>query len=410
MSFPPPSHKQARLLWWSLSALAIGVLLAMLGVVLWGLGKLINLLSPVLWPLAIAGVLAYVLDPLVDFLVSKKIPRTRAILLVFFTGLMLVAGLLASVIPQLVNETGDLAAKIPKYSEHLQEKAKAWISHPSPRLKKILSMLHPVSAGTSAPGTNVTVGTNLTAAIDPANPATSHDSDLEKIIPEAITSISESVRDALPEMGKWLKAQLSRVASWIGGLLALALVPVYAFYFLQEKRGIQSKWSDYLPVQDSRFKEELVFVLDSINGYLIAFFRGQVLVAACDGVLYTIGFFAIGLNYAFLLGVMATLLTMIPFLGAMITCATALLLATVQHQDWLHPLLVLGVFAVVQAVEGLYLSPKIMGGRVGLHPLAIIIAVMVGTTLLGGILGGVLAIPLAAALRVVMFRYVWKKR
>jgi len=179
---------------------------------------------------------------------------------------------------------------------------------------------------------------------------------------------------------------------------------------LQEKPGIQSKWTDYLPLQNSKVKEELVFVLTAVNDYLIAFFRGQLLVAACDGVLYTIGFVAIGLNYALLLGVMATLLTMIPFLGAMITCATVLLLATVQFQDWQHPLLVLGVFAIVQAIEGLVISPKIMGERVGLHPLAIIIAVMVGTTLLGGILGGVLAIPLAAALRVVMFRYVWKKR
>lgn len=405
MSFPSPSPKQARLLWWSLTALGVGVMLALLGLVLWGLARLIDLLSPVLWPLAIAGVLAYVLDPLVDFLVSKKIRRTRAILLVFFTGLMLAAGLLASVVPQLVRESGELAAKIPKYSEHLQEKAKVWISHPSPWLQKVLSTLHPVAAGTNAPA-----GTNVTAVIDPANPPTAPDSDLEKMIPEAITSISDSVRGALPEMGKWLKTQLSRVAAWVGGLLGLALVPVYAFYFLQEKRGIQSKWTDYLPVQDSRFKEEVVFVLDSINGYLIAFFRGQLLVAMCDGVLYTIGFFAIGLNYALLLGVMATLLTMIPFLGAMITCGTALLLATVQFQDWQHPLLVLGVFAIVQALEGLVISPKILGDRVGLHPLAIIIAVMVGTTLLGGILGGVLAIPLAAALRVVMFRYVWKKR
>ena len=382
------------------------MLLALLGTVIWGLARLIDILSPVLWPLAIAGVIAYVLDPLVDFLVAKKVRRTRAVLLVFFAGFVLVAGLLASVVPQLVNETGELAAKIPKYSQHLQEKAATWISEPSPRLKRVLSLLRPSSATTNAPvATDVTLtnGTNVTTAV-------SHDTDLEKIIPEAISAISDSVKTALPAMGRWLKTQLSRVASWVGGLLGLALVPVYAFYFLQEKRGIQSKWTDYLPVKDSRFKEELVFVLTSINDYLIAFFRGQLLVAACDGVLYTIGFFAIGLNYAFLLGVMATLLTMIPFLGAMITCGTALLLATVQFQDWLHPLLVLVVFAIVQGIEGLVISPKIMGDRVGLHPLAIIVAVMVGTTLLGGILGGVLAIPLAAALRVVMFRYVWKQR
>ena len=151
-------------------------------------------------------------------------------------------------------------------------------------------------------------------------------------------------------------------------------------------------------------------MLDAISGYLIAFFRGQVLVAMCDAVLYTIGFLIVGVNYAFLLGFAAVFLTMIPFLGAIVICLTALTLAFVQYADWAHPLMVLGVFAVVQTLEGLVISPKIMGNRVGLHPLVIIIAVMTGTTLLGGILGGVLAIPLAAALRVIMARYVWKKR
>ena len=164
-----------------------------------------------------------------------------------------------------------------------------------------------------------------------------------------------------------------------------------------------------MPLQDSRAKEEIVFCLDAISGYLVAFFRGQVLVAMCDAVLYTAGFLIVGVNYAFLLGFAALFLTMIPFLGAIVICITALTLSFVQYGDWQHPVMVLAVFAVVQALEGLFISPKIMGDRVGLHPLAIIIAVMTGTTLLGGILGGILAIPLAAALRVIMVRYVWKK-
>jgi predicted PurR-regulated permease PerM len=126
-------------------------------------------------------------------------------------------------------------------------------------------------------------------------------------------------------------------------------------------------------------------------------------------VLYTIGFLLVGVNYAFLLGFAAVFLTMIPFLGAIVVCATALLLSFVQYGDWQHPALVLAVFAVVQSLDGLFISPRIMGGRVGLPPVVIIIAVMTGTTLLGGILGGVLAIPLAAALRVILARYVWKK-
>jgi predicted PurR-regulated permease PerM len=142
---------------------------------------------------------------------------------------------------------------------------------------------------------------------------------------------------------------------------------------------------------------------------MIAFFRGQVLVAICDGFLYTIGFMIIGLPYAVLVGVMATFLTMIPFLGAIVTCVTALLIMALQYGDWQHPALVVAVFVVVQALEGLVISPRIMGDRVGLHPLTIIIGVMVGTTLLGGLLGGILAIPLTAVLRVVLSRYVWKR-
>jgi predicted PurR-regulated permease PerM len=106
---------------------------------------------------------------------------------------------------------------------------------------------------------------------------------------------------------------------------------------------------------------------------------------------------------------MATCLTIIPFLGAITTCVSALVIAVVAFGDWQHPALVLGVFAIVQTLEGFVIQPKIMGDRVGLHPATIIIALMAGTTLLGGILGGILAIPLAAALRVLMFRYIWKK-
>ena len=210
-------------------------------------------------------------------------------------------------------------------------------------------------------------------------------------------------------MSSWLLKRIGKVASGFGLLAGLALIPVYAFYFLLEKRGIESHWREFLPLQDSRAKEEVVFILDAINGYLVAFFRGQVLVALCDAVLYTLGFLIIGVNYALLLGFAAVFLTMIPFLGAIVIGITALTLSFVQYGDWQHPALVLVVFAVVQALEGLFISPRIMGNRVGLHPLAIIIAVMTGTTLLGGILGGVLAIPLAAALRVIMSRYVWKK-
>src|SRR5579863_6105826 len=91
MSFPPPTQRQSRLIWLALSGLAIAVLVGLAAALVWGLGKIVEILSPVLWPLAIGGVLAYLLDPVVDFLEHKSVPRTRAIILVFGVALLLVA-------------------------------------------------------------------------------------------------------------------------------------------------------------------------------------------------------------------------------------------------------------------------------------------------------------------------------
>jgi predicted PurR-regulated permease PerM len=381
-----PTESQKRIIWFALTGLAVAAVIAVMVAGIWGLSRLLDVLSPVLWPLAIAAVVACLLSPLVDFFERRKIPRVRAIIMVFVIAFALVAGILASVIPQVVVETQQLAKKVPEYSHRLQNRIQGFITQPPEFLHHFW----------------------------PATPADAGDTNS---IPATINSNAPNLADAtnwltgsLPAMGAWLLNQIGKVASGFGMLAGLLLIPVYTFHFLLEKRGIEGHWKEYLPVRDSSAKEEIIFVLEAISQYLVAFFRGQVLVAMCDAVLYTIGFLVVGVNYAFLLGFVAVFLTMIPFLGAIVIFLTALTLSFVQYGDWAHPMMVLGVFAVVQTSEGLFISPKIMGGRVGLHPLVIIIAVMTGTTLLGGILGGVLAIPLAAALRVIMFRYIWKKR
>ncbi|MBI2926604.1 MAG: AI-2E family transporter [Verrucomicrobia bacterium] len=411
MPFPPPTEKQARILWASLTTLAVAVLIGLVGLLCWGLGWVINRLSSVLLPLAIAGILAYLLDPLVDGLERRGQPRARAILCVFALALVLVAAVLGSVLPHVISETRQLAERIPGYVERTQQRVEDWISNPPAPLQKWLPLRPLVPGGTNAPARSdappAPATTNETSAA--SAPADQLPAWLTALDPRTLKSATGWLANVLPKVGSWLLGQATKVASWFGVLAGLALIPVYAFYFLLEKRGISRNWTDYLPVADSAFKDELVFVLRSINDCLIAFFRGQVLVAISDGVCYTIGFFLIGLPYAFLLGAVATVLTMIPFLGAITTCVAALLIALVQFGDWLHPLLVLAVFGVVQTLEGLVISPKIMGDRVGLHPLTIIIALMVGTTMLGGILGGILAIPLTAALRTLMFRYVWRQ-
>lgn len=413
MKFPiqsGPTPPQERLLWFTLSAIAATILLGLLGLLVWGLGRVLHILSPVLWPIAVAGVLAYLMDPVVDFLVRRRVPRPRAIVCVFAMALAVLLAILGSIVPQVVTETRALVERVPTYAERLQQSAERWVTNQAPTIRQWLGT-PPEPAGT--PAATVTNGAPATvpapAAADAGGAAAPSTWWAQAIGGDGLQSATSWLARVLPAVGQWIFGQVTKVASWFGVLAGLALVPVYAFYFLLEKRGIESKWTDYLPVSDSAFKQELVFVIGAINDYLIAFFRGQVLVAICDGVLYTIGFISIGLPYAVLLGVVATCLTIIPFLGAIVTCFSALVIAFVQFGDWQHPALVLAVFAVVQSLEGFVIQPKIMGDRVGLHPLTIIIAVMVGTTLLGGLIGGILAIPLTAALRVLMFRYVWRR-
>ena len=329
----------------------------------------------------------------------------------FGLALLIVAALFGSVVPQVINETRQLALRIPAYAARVEKRAEYWLSHPPALVKRLLER----ESGAGSRHGSVTATNESTPAF-PANGTASPPPEYQyPLAPrrrtgQARAATGNELAGPGPAQSRFLALRpVRRVASWFGMLAGMALIPVYTFYFLLEKRGISSRWTDYLPVADSGFKNELVFVLNSINNYLITFFRGQVLVAICDGILYGTGFLIIGLPYAVLIGAMAVFLTMIPYLGAIVTCFAALVIAFVQFGDWQHPLLVLAVFGVVQALEGLFISPRIMGGRVGLHPVTIIIAVMAGTTLLGGLLGGILAIPLTAALRVLMFRYVWKR-
>lgn len=427
MNFPPPTDKQARLIWIALTGLAMALIMALVVAAVWGLGQVLDVLSPVVWPLAVAAVLAYLLDPVVDFLERRRIPRPRAIGLVFFVAVVLILGVFGSVVPRLVVETQRLVANVPTFVAKTEASVTAWLDSPPDPLLELLerfgvSRKHtpagtnaPVEVSTNLPLANeikppVPADTDAPAAITNAPTRSTGNSLLDQLDKETMGKTTGWVAAALKAIGSWLAGQISRLAGLFGVIAGLALIPIYLFYLLLEKRTISRNWTDYLPAVDSKLKQEMAFVLGAINDYLIAFFRGQVLVAICDGLLYGIGFAIIGVPYAIVIGAVATVLTIIPFLGAIVTCVTALLITLVTYGDWQHPLGVMIVFGIVQGIEGYVLQPKILGDRVGLHPMIIIIAIMTGTTLLGGILGGILAIPLAAALRVILLRYVWKKR
>ena len=132
-----------------------------------------------------------------------------------------------------------------------------------------------------------------------------------------------------------------------------------------------------------------------------AFVRGQLLVMVALGLMYAVGLWAIGLDLAFIIGMVAGLLSIVPYLGTFVGVVAAVIAALFQFQDILHVVLVLIVFGVGQSLEGMVLTPKLVGDRVGLHPVAVIFAVLAGGQLFG-FLGILLALPVASALNVMV--------
>jgi predicted PurR-regulated permease PerM len=151
-------------------------------------------------------------------------------------------------------------------------------------------------------------------------------------------------------------------------------------------------------------------VLLQINSYIIAYFRGQLLVCLVDGVLIGTALTLIGLNFAALIGCMVVVLTMIPYVGIIICWIPAVLIAAFQWGDWTHPLLVTLIFIIIQNLEGLFYAPRIVGNSVGLHPMTVIVSIFVWGLLIGGLLGPILAVPLTATIKVLLARYVWGER
>ncbi len=413
-------------MWTAATALAVAVILFLTALIFIGLGWVVKQLSSVLLPLAVAGVIAYLLDPVVDFVQRRRLPFSRrrfsrpwAIIMVFFLAVMFLVGMVATVVPRLTKDTQLLLNELPEFQERLRKRVDNFIKDPPFKIKlpqtlKELQIQIPdiLSDILSEDPERVLaqLGSSAIGWGGAGDSETEFVVDVEDVDSDRIGEVIGQAFTFLKGVGKWLLEKLGQIRSWFGLLAGFALMPVYVFYFLTEKKGIQDNWTDYLPIRESKMKEEIVFVLRSINDSLIVFFRSQVLVAMCVGILLMIGFSIIGLRYGVLLGFLAGILGIVPYLGVMLSIVPALTISILQSEGFVHPLLTLGVFVFVQWLEGLVISPKIIGDRVGMHPLTVIISIMTGATLLGGITGGVLAIPLTAALRTLMFRYVWRRR
>jgi predicted PurR-regulated permease PerM len=176
-----------------------------------------------------------------------------------------------------------------------------------------------------------------------------------------------------------------------------AIIPVYLFFFLLARGEPTGRLGSHLPFLKPDLRADVVFLVREFVTIIESFFRGQILIGLILGALLAIGFTLVGLKFGLLIGLALGILNIVPYLGTIIGLATVIPLAFFQPGGgWQLVGLVLLVKAIVQTIEGWYITPKIMGERTGLHPVTIIVAIFFWGTAFGGILGMLLAIPLTA--------------
>ena len=386
-----PGPFQKKLCWAALSSLSALAIVLVAGLAGWGVILACGYMKPVLTPVAIAAVLAYLLTPLVGLLCRWRVPRTWSVVIVF---LLFVSGLVLigiTVAPSLEHQGSLFASKIPSYSQSIANLARDTASE-FQRLEALRSQQP-----------------ERHSPIEDFSPENMKLYGVE-VASKAIAWLQAKLPEIASNAGLFLQKSIGGVFGILGFLLSLILVPVFLFFFLIESPRIASNWSRYLPLRASPLKEEIVSLFNEINDYLIHFFRGQLLVSLIDGAIVGIALFAfVRLDFSFLIGLMLGILCLIPYFGFFVCLVPAMLIALAQFGDLYHPAIVLIIFTASNWLEGIFISPKIVGSSVGLHPMTVILSVLAWTILLGGLLGALLAIPLTATLKVLLRRYFWDR-
>ena len=317
---------------------------------------LLNVLSPMMTPFFLGALLAYLGDPWVDRLERWRIGRGLASGLVFLAIALLVAVALMLFIPALAHEASELLKGLPATLVWLQA-----------RLAPLLTPWIGVDAG----GMDV------------------------RGLAEEYLGDWEQSSDVLG----YLLGQLTASGKAIfGGVMTLALTPVVAFYLMRDWDSIIERLDNLIPRSQLVVIRSLVRAGDDM---LAAFIRGQLLVMIFLGLFYSIGLGLLGVEMALIIGLVAGLASVVPYLGFILGLALASLTAAYQFQDWLHPAYVLGIFLVGQILEGSVLTPWLVGDKIGLHPVAVIFAVLAGGQLFG-FSGVLLALPVTAVLMVLV--------
>ena len=319
---------------------------------------LVWLLAPVLMPFAVAAMLAYLGDPLADRLERLGLNRMWAATIVFVVIMVAVVGVLLLLIPLIARQVENLINNLPRYGDWAQNTVWPWLQ----------ARLH----------------------LDP------HTFDSDRLL----TAIKEHMASiggvATAVLGKVSRSGLG-IAMWLTNLV---LIPVVAFYLLRDWDRLVARIDGMLP---RSIQPTIAYLASESDKILGAFVRGQLLVMLALGVFYGAGLGVVGLTVGPLIGMVAGLLSFVPYLGFIIGFVAAIIAALVQYGDWTHVLLVCGVFAVGQLLEGYVLVPKLVGDKIGLHPVAVIFAVLAGGYLFG-FLGVLLALP-AASVIMVLLRY-----
>jgi len=329
--------------------------LAVLGSFL-ALGVLLHLLSPILMPFLVALALAYLWDPVVDRLERAGLSRTLGVSVVFFVSALVLLGLVLVLVPLLGRQMHVVAAKVPVAIEWFRSSLLPWLQR-------------------------------------------------EFQISEADIPL-ERIKDAL--MANWksaggmaqnlLVSATSSSLAVLGWLANLVLIPVVGFYLLRDWDRMVAWIRETLPRPWEPTVTRLARECDEVVG---AFLRGQSLVMLALGLCYTTGLMLMGLELALLIGMLAGLASIVPYLGLVLGVGAASVAALLQFGDW-HPLIgVAAVFVSAQLLEGMYLTPKLVGDRIGLHPVAVIFAVMAGGQLFG-FTGVLLGLPASAVIMVLL--------
>lgn len=318
---------------------------------------LLYLLSPILMPFAAGALLAYLGNPLVARLMRFGLPRNWAVGLTFFTLLSAVVLVLVFLTPMLWKQFLYVEAKLPTLLRWFNREAAPWLEQ----------HLH----------------VNIDRRID-------------------MELVGEWLSGYWSEAGAVAGNVLSRVAASSLSILSLlgllALIPVVTFYLLLDWEDLLFRIRDLLPRHIEPTVSRLARECDEV---LAAFLRGQLMVMVSLAVIYAAGLGIVGLKLALIIGLVAGLGSIIPYFGFALGIVSATIAAVVQFGSFDKVLLVWSVFAVGQAIEGWVLQPYLVGDRIGLHPVAVIFAIMAGGQLFGFV-GMLLALPVAAVIMVLL--------